>query len=63
MIGTHGNLMVLIMNYLDSKYDITFWKGLQMPDIYKLTFYGENLTSVIRIENECTIESSVLHIE
>lgn len=63
VIGTHGNLMVLIMNYFDSKYDIAFWRRLHMPDIYKLTFCGENLTSVIRIENKCTIESSASHIE
>ncbi|MEN1935279.1 histidine phosphatase family protein [Paenibacillus sp. 102] len=35
VIGTHGNIMVLIMNYFDSKYDFSFWKELEMPDIYK----------------------------
>ncbi|HFK1509197.1 MULTISPECIES: histidine phosphatase family protein [Bacillus cereus group] len=38
VIGTHGNIMVLLMNYFDSKYDLQFWKTLHMPDVYKLTF-------------------------
>ncbi|PET64819.1 histidine phosphatase family protein [Bacillus sp. AFS001701] len=51
VIGTHGNLMVLIMNYFDQKYDFNFWNGLAMPDIYKLTFEGESLVEVNRIWN------------
>ncbi|WP_144610833.1 histidine phosphatase family protein [Bacillus cereus] len=38
VIGTHGNIMVLLMNYFDSKYDFQFLKTLHMPDVYKLTF-------------------------
>ncbi|MFF3022364.1 histidine phosphatase family protein [Gottfriedia sp. NPDC057948] len=51
VIGTHGNLMVLIMNYFDQKYDFNFWNELAMPDIYKLTFEGESLVEVKRIWN------------
>ncbi|MBO1578536.1 histidine phosphatase family protein [Bacillus sp. XF8] len=50
VIGTHGNIMVLIMNYFDSKYDLHFWKELEMPDIYNLTFNEEKLISAVRIE-------------
>ncbi len=49
-IGTHGNIMVLIMNYFDEKYDFSFWKTLQMPDIYKLSFNKEDL---IEAEHIC----------
>ena len=42
-IGTHGNLMALIMNFFDEKYDFNFWKELDMPDVYKLSFDGEVL--------------------
>jgi len=49
VIGTHGNLMVLIMNYFDQKYDFEFWKNLDMPDIYKLTFEYKDLKEVNRI--------------
>ena len=50
-IGTHGNLMVLIMNAMDKRYDYSFWKQLDMPDIYKLSFHEEQLLEVQRIWN------------
>lgn len=49
VIGTHGNIMVLIMNYFDSQFGFSFWKNLDMPDIYKLTFDGRELRSVNRL--------------
>lgn len=51
VIGTHGNIMVLLMNYFDSKYDFRFWKTIRMPDIFKLNFHNEDLVSSERIEN------------
>ncbi|WP_144506913.1 histidine phosphatase family protein [Bacillus mycoides] len=50
VIGTHGDIMVLLMNYFDSKYDFQFWKTLHMPDVYKLTFDNNRFTSAERIE-------------
>lgn len=50
VIGTHGNIMVLLMNYFDSKYDFQFWKTIQMPDVYKLTFDKNRFISAERIE-------------
>ena len=47
-VGTHGNIMVLIMNYFDKNYDYSFWKELDMPDIYKLTFDETKLIEVNR---------------
>ncbi len=54
VIGTHGNMMVLIMNYFDKRFDYSFWKSLTMPDIYKLEFEGSKLISTSRLwqENE-----------
>lgn len=49
VIGTHGNIMVLIMNYFDKQYDFSFWQNLTMPDIYKLTFDGKLLKNVERL--------------
>jgi 2,3-bisphosphoglycerate-dependent phosphoglycerate mutase len=49
VIGTHGNIMVLIMNYFDETYGVEFWRELEMPDIYCLTFDDANLQSVSRI--------------
>ncbi|WP_259384114.1 histidine phosphatase family protein [Bacillus thuringiensis] len=50
VIGTHGNIMVLLMNYFNSKYDLEFWKTLHMPDVYKLNFDKNRFISAERIE-------------
>ncbi|WP_417897741.1 histidine phosphatase family protein [Bacillus haimaensis] len=49
VIGTHGNIMVLIMNYFDNNYGFDFWNELNMPDIYKLSFDKSELKEVNRI--------------
>ncbi|MRH41798.1 histidine phosphatase family protein [Aquibacillus halophilus] len=49
VIATHGNLMVLIMNYFNKRYDYEFWQKLSMPDIYRLTFEGTELKEVNRL--------------
>lgn len=51
-VGTHGNIMVLIMNYFNKSYGYEFWTTLEMPDIYKLSFDGEKLMEVKRIWKE-----------
>ena len=48
-IGTHGNIMVLMLNYFDDKYGYTFWKELDMPDIYKVTFDQHELVNVEKL--------------
>jgi 2,3-bisphosphoglycerate-dependent phosphoglycerate mutase len=52
VIGTHGNIMVLIMNYFDPKYGFHFWKELGMPDIYQLTFKDKKLKEVHHLWNQ-----------
>jgi 2,3-bisphosphoglycerate-dependent phosphoglycerate mutase len=49
VIGTHGNIMVLIMNHFEERYNLKFWKHLEMPDIYKMTFEGKVLVDVERV--------------
>ncbi|USK52910.1 histidine phosphatase family protein [Cytobacillus solani] len=49
VIGTHGNIMVLIMNFFDGKYNFEFWKELSMPDIYTLEFDNGKLRDVKRL--------------
>ncbi|BCB02821.1 histidine phosphatase family protein [Bacillus sp. KH172YL63] len=51
-VGTHGNIMVLIMNHFDESYDVNFWRALEMPDIYCLTFEGRTLQNVRRVWTE-----------
>jgi 2,3-bisphosphoglycerate-dependent phosphoglycerate mutase len=49
VIGTHGNIMTIILNYFDSKYRFEFWKQTSKPDIYKLEFVEKKLMSVERL--------------
>lgn len=51
VVGTHGNILVIIMNYFDKKYGFSFWRELDMPDIYKLTFDNTELKCVNKIWN------------
>ncbi|MDY7043147.1 histidine phosphatase family protein [Virgibacillus sp. M23] len=50
VIGTHGNIMVLIMNYFDRRYDFSFWEKLEMPAIYKLIFREKELQEIQKID-------------
>ncbi|KIL38785.1 phosphoglycerate mutase [Gordoniibacillus kamchatkensis] len=48
-IGTHGNIMTIIMNYFDSRYGFAFWQQTSKPDIYRLEFEGTELRRVERL--------------
>ncbi|WP_020615498.1 histidine phosphatase family protein [Paenibacillus daejeonensis] len=48
-LGTHGDIMTLMLNYWNVEYGFSFWQASTMPDIYKLVFQGEQLTEGIRI--------------
>lgn len=49
VIGTHGNIMTLIMSAYDPCYDYQFWRKLEMPDIYRLTFAEKDLIEIKRM--------------
>lgn len=51
-VGTHGNIMTLIMSHFDDRYDFTFWKQTTQPDVYRLTFDEDALTGVTRLWEE-----------
>jgi 2,3-bisphosphoglycerate-dependent phosphoglycerate mutase len=51
VVGTHGNIMTIIMNYFDAKYGFEFWESTTKPDIYKLCFEGNRLQKVTRLWN------------
>ena len=48
-IGTHGNVMTLMMSYFDPGYDWDFFIETKKPDIYKLEFQGTKLAQVTRL--------------
>lgn len=49
VVGTHGNIMTIIMNYFDEQYGYDFWKNTSKPDIYRLQFNDEKLIDMQRI--------------
>ncbi|MDQ0888861.1 2,3-bisphosphoglycerate-dependent phosphoglycerate mutase [Paenibacillus sp. V4I9] len=49
IVGTHGNIMTIIMNYFDEQYGFSFWESTSKPDIYELEFEKERLTNVKRL--------------
>jgi broad specificity phosphatase PhoE len=49
VVSTHGNLLALILNGLDSAFGYDFWRRLSFPDIYRLEFEGSAMTRVERI--------------
>ncbi|MDR6549720.1 histidine phosphatase family protein [Paenibacillus qinlingensis] len=49
VIGTHGDIMTLIMNYFDPSYDYKFWETTSMPDIYRMEFHDLTLVGVKRL--------------
>jgi 2,3-bisphosphoglycerate-dependent phosphoglycerate mutase len=51
VIGSHGDIMTLMINYFDPTYDFKFWKSTTMPDIYKLEFEENKLENVTRLWN------------
>ena len=49
IIGTHGLVMTLMMNYFDKQYGFEFLMQTSKPDIYKLEFKDEQLMNVERL--------------
>lgn len=48
-MGTHGNIMTLILNYFDEVYGYEFFEQTSKPDIYKLEFHEMELVNVERL--------------
>lgn len=48
-VGTHGNIMAILMQYYDPTIGFEFWRSTSMPDIYKMTFHGNHLQSIERM--------------
>ncbi|MFC5528304.1 histidine phosphatase family protein [Cohnella yongneupensis] len=51
-IGTHGNVMTLMMNYFDSQYGFEFLSQTRKPDVYKLQIENMELVEVTRLSIE-----------
>ena len=49
VVGTHGSIMTIMMNYFDEQYGYVFWKSTTKPDVYKLSFSENELINVKRL--------------
>ncbi|HDX9627144.1 TPA: histidine phosphatase family protein [Bacillus cereus] len=49
VIGTHGLVMTLMMNYFDKQYGFEFLMNTSKPDIYKMEFKEEQFMNVERL--------------
>lgn len=49
VIGTHGNILTLMLQAFDKNYGLEFWQGLAMPDVIKAEFSYDQLVSVEKI--------------
>lgn len=52
VIGTHGLVMTLMMNYFDSNYGLEFFDQVKKPDIYRMQFEDQELREITRMWNE-----------
>jgi 2,3-bisphosphoglycerate-dependent phosphoglycerate mutase len=48
VLGTHGDIMTLMLNYFDKTYHYDFWESTTIPDVYKLDFHKMDLIRVTR---------------
>ena len=48
LIGTHGDIFTLMLNYFDKQYHYSFWQSTTMPDIYKVQFKNDVIIGVER---------------
>ncbi|WP_232510211.1 histidine phosphatase family protein [Paenibacillus crassostreae] len=51
VIGTHGNIMTIIINYYDETFGFDFWNTTSKPDIYRMIFNKNQLEHVERVWN------------
>lgn len=49
VIGTHGDIMTLMLNHYDERFDYHFWRGTSMPDIYRVEFEEGQLVHIARL--------------
>jgi 2,3-bisphosphoglycerate-dependent phosphoglycerate mutase len=52
VVGTHGNLLALILNGFDPWFGYEFWRELSFPDVYEVEFEATRLIRVRRLWEE-----------
>ncbi|WP_254663188.1 histidine phosphatase family protein [Haladaptatus sp. W1] len=50
VVGTHGNLLTLVLNAYDDRFDVDFWRDeLTTPDVYEVEFADESRSDPVGI--------------
>ncbi|OMF83112.1 histidine phosphatase family protein [Paenibacillus glucanolyticus] len=49
VMGTHGDIMTLMLHHYDQRFDYEFWQGTSMPDIYRAEFEEGKLVNISRL--------------
>ncbi|NGZ75625.1 histidine phosphatase family protein [Saccharibacillus alkalitolerans] len=49
-VGTHGDILTLMLGGFDERYGFDFWRRLSMPDIYCASFEGGKFAGARRME-------------
>ena len=52
VLSTHGNLLALVLQHYDLRFDYAFWKTLTMPDIYQLDLSKKCRSVISRVWQE-----------
>ena len=52
LVATHGNMLALLLNGMDSTFGYDFWRRLSFPDVYRLAFDDARLVGVDRLWHE-----------
>ena len=63
VVGTHGDIMTLMVNFYDKRFDFGFWKAISMPDIYRLDFEGNKLVNITRLWKEYEEDESSRYLD
>ncbi|MCR8644358.1 histidine phosphatase family protein [Paenibacillus sp. N1-5-1-14] len=57
VLGTHGNIMTIILNYYDASFGYEFWMQTSKPDIYKAVFENGKLIHFDRVWEPSTVNT------
>jgi 2,3-bisphosphoglycerate-dependent phosphoglycerate mutase len=49
VLGTHGNLLALLLHRYDPAIGYPFWRSLTMPDVYRLEVRAEGTAAIERL--------------
>jgi 2,3-bisphosphoglycerate-dependent phosphoglycerate mutase len=52
VIGTHGNILTLMLQAFDESYGLDFWRDLTMPGIVKADFLHDQLVSLEKVSSD-----------